>query len=379
MTDLMSFFQDRNEGTISLLKNLVEHESPSHDKAAVDGLGAFLRAHLEGLGAKVQVHPRQEVGDILLGTWNAEAAGAPLLILCHMDTVWPLGTLAEAVPWRRDEHKLYGPGVLDMKAGIAIALTALAGLQERGELPARPLRLLLTSDEEIGSHHSQELILQTAADCALCLVMEPAAENEGLKTSRKGGGSYTLKAKGRAAHAGHAPEEGVNATVELAHQILAIQALNQLRQGTSVSPTLIQGGTAGNVIPAEASVYIDVRFFLQAEADRVDAALRNLSPALLGSHLELEGRVHRYPMERTPQIAAAAEKAKALAGGLGMDLGEAAVGGVSDANLTAHAGFPTLDGLGGQGDGMHALHEHVLIRSLYRRAALLAALLTHWD
>jgi glutamate carboxypeptidase len=378
MTTWLDFFKARTESFIETLSLLVHYESPTQRKAHVDALGAFLAAQTAALGAEVQTFPRKAVGDIRLARWGAEQAGPPILILTHLDTVWEVGTLAESIPWRRDESCLYGAGVLDMKAGIAITLEALRGLQERAELPPRPILWLMTTDEETGSEHSRDLILELARGAGVCFVMEPAAENEGLKTSRKGIATYTLTAQGRAAHAGNAPEEGINAIVELAHQTLALNALNNLRKGTSVSVTLVKGGTAGNVIPSKAVCEVDVRFFYQEEMQRVDAAIRALQPVLLGAGLALRGGVNRPPMERTPQIVAAYEQAKGIAQGLGLPLGEAAVGGVSDANLTAGAGVPTLDGLGGQGDGMHALHEHVLIRSLPRRAALLSALLQQW-
>jgi len=378
MTTWLDFFKARTESLIETLRLLVHHESPTHRKAHVDALGEFLAAQTAALGAAVQTFPRAAVGDIRLARWGAEHEGPPILVLTHLDTVWEVGTLAEGIPWRRDESCLYGAGVLDMKAGIAITLEALRGLQERAELPPRPIFWLMTTDEETGSEHSRDLILELARGAGVCFVMEPAAENEGLKTSRKGIATYTLTVKGRAAHAGNAPEEGINAIVELAHQTLALNALNNLRKGTSVSVTLAKGGTAGNVIPPEAVCEVDVRFFYQEEMQRVDTAIRALQPVLLGAGLELRGGVNRPPMERTPQIVAAYEQAKGIARGLGLPLGEAAGGGVSDANLTAGAGVPTLDGLGGQGDGMHALHEHVLIRSLPRRAALLSALLQQW-
>lgn len=379
MTDLLSFFTDRTPVMLELLENLVRHESPSHDKGYVDQLGSYLHHHLEKLGAVIEVHPRAAVGDIRLAKWNTNAAGTPILILVHLDTVWPVGTLANTMPLKHEEGKLYGAGVLDMKAGIAIALEAIRGLQDRGEFPERPIWMLLTTDEETGSEHSQDLILETARECGLCLVMEPAAENEGLKTSRKGIAKYWVTALGLASHAGNAPEAGINAIVELAHQMLALHNLNRLRQGTSVSVTQVEGGSAGNVIPARASCFVDVRFFYAEEAERVDAAIKGLQTALFGSRLEIRGGVVRYPMQRDETMIKTVEQAQQIAQRLGIPLGEAAVGGGSDGNLTAAAGIPTLDGLGGYGNGMHALHEHVLVRSLARRAALVAAILRDWQ
>lgn len=378
MSELLEFFKSRTDSIIQQLETLVHYESPSEDKTLNDLLGEYCLHQFQKLGAQVQIFPRETVGDILLGKWNTEAQGKPLLILTHRDTVWAQGTVAHKIPFRRDEYKLYGAGVLDMKAGIAIAWEAIAGLQALNAFPNRPIWMLITSDEESGSTHSRELIVDLSRQAALCLVMEPSGENEGLKSARKGIARYWISAKGRASHAGAAPEEGINAILELAHQTIALQALNQLRQGTSVSVTQIQGGSANNVIPESASLYTDVRFFYREEAERVHAAITELEPALMGCELEIKGGIDRYPMERNEEMVRAVQQAQQIAADLGLSLGEATVGGVSDGNLTASAGVPTLDGLGGHGEGMHALHEHVLIRSLWRRAALVANLLKQW-
>jgi glutamate carboxypeptidase len=378
MSDLLEFFKARTEAIIAQTQTLVGYESPTPDKALNDLLGDYCRQQLEALGARVQVYPRHTVGDILWGVWNEDAPGRPLMILCHRDTVWPVGTLAK-MPWSRDEYKIYGPGALDMKASLAMAWEAIAGLQTLGQFPQRPIWMLITSDEETGSAESRHLILELGQQCALCLVMEPSAENEGLKSSRKGIGRYWVTATGRTSHAGSSPEEGINAIVELAHHTLAIQALNQLRQGTSVSVTQVQGGIAGNVIPDQASLYVDVRFFYQAEAERVHQAMLGLSPVLPGAALEVTGGIDRPPMERDALMVNTIQQAQHLASQLGFSLGESAVGGVSDGNLTASAGIPTLDGLGPLGTGAHALHEQVLIRTLARRTALLASLLRDWQ
>ena len=379
MSEFLSFFEERVDNIVDLVTELVGLESPSRDKRLVDILGVHMHTLLENLGAEVEIIPRPIAGDIRLAKWNADVAGPPILGLVHTDTVWPSGTLAGEVPLKIEDGRLHGPGALDMKGGIAIFLEAVRGLRHRGELPERPIWLLLTTDEELGSIDSAELIVETAKQCGLVLVLEPAAENEGIKTSRKGVAQYWLTARGVASHAGSEPEAGVNAIIEIAHQALAVQKLNNLRDGTSVSLTTIQGGTAGNVIPAEAEAYVDVRFFHPEEADRVDAAINSLEPATFGAGLEIRGGINRYPLERNEQMIATYQQAKSLAESIGLPLGEAAVGGGSDGNLTAAAGIPTIDGLGGQGDGMHALHEHILIRSLYRRAALVAMILRDWE
>lgn len=373
--DLLAYFNTRTESMVSLLERLVRYESPSRDKTLVDTLSLYLHDILIELGADVTLILRENVGDIRLAKWNTDKTGQPILLLAHLDTVWPAGTLETSMPLRRDESKLSGPGVLDMKAGVVIALEAIRGLRELNQLPHCPLWLLLTTDEETSSIHSRELIVELAKQCRLVLVMEPAADNGGLKTSRKGISEYTVKAQGVASHAGLAPEAGVNAVVELAHQTLKIHSLNNLRQGTSVSVTQVSGGITSNIIPPEASCCVDVRFFYKEEAERVDEAIKALTPVLPGSSLEITGGIGRLPMERTEQVVNLFQQVRQIAERLGFSLDEAAVGGVSDGNLTAGAGIPTLDGLGAQGAGAHAVHEHILIRSLPRKAALLAAIL----
>ncbi|MFP4321257.1 MAG: M20 family metallopeptidase [Anaerolineales bacterium] len=379
MQDLLTYFRARQDDLIAATERLVTYESFTADKPRVDALIAVLEADLQALGAHLTHHPREEVGDILLAEWQREAPGAPILMLAHVDTVWPPGTLADAVPLQRDDHKLHGPGTVDMKAGIVIAIEAVHALQVRDEMPARPIRLLLTTDEETGSLHSRDLIVQTAQDCCLSLVLEGSAEGESLKTSRKGNAKYWVTAQGKAAHAGLEPEAGVNAIIELAHQAIAVNALNDLRAGTSVTVSIFEGGGVANVVPARAELFADVRYFSQDEAERIDAAVRALEPATFGATLAVRGGIERPPMERTAQTVRAMAQAQRLAEGLGLPLGEAAVGGVSDGNYTAQAGIPTLDGLGASGAGAHALHEHILTRSLPRRAALVASILRDWD
>ncbi len=379
MDELLNDFHAQTERMIDQTIALAEFETFTTDKRAVDALVDFLAVDVSARGATVTRHPREEVGDILLAEWNADAPGAPILLLAHIDTVWPPGTLAEAVPIQRDDYKLHGPGTVDMKAGLVIALNAIEVLQTRNEMPARPIRLLMTTDEETGSEHSRALIEQTASDCALCLVLEGSAEQENLKTSRKGNAKYWVTAHGKASHAGIEPEAGVNAILELAHQAIAIHKLNNLREGTSVTVTMFEGGSAPNVVPAQARLFVDVRFFSLKEAARIDAAMQGLQPATFGATLSVEGGIERPPMERNAAAIQAIGQVQRIAQRLGLPLGESAVGGVSDGNFTAAAGIPTLDGLGASGAGAHALQEHILIRSLPRRAALVAALLRDWQ
>lgn len=378
MPTLSEHFGPQQQAMIELLTRLIRHESFSTDKPRVDALGAVIADEMAARGADVTVHPRSEVGDIVQGTWNAGAPGRPLLILTHIDTVWPAGTL-EHMPVRSDdEGRLYGPGAVDMKGGITIALHALQGLRDRGELPARPIHFLATSDEEIGSLHSRELIEQTAQGCALVLVMEPPKADGALKMWRKGVMSFRLVVEGRAAHAGNEPEKGINAIIEFAQQALEINSLNDLRNGTSVSVTTVQGGMATNVIPARVECMIDTRMFTIREMERVRDRLMALEPHMPGAKIQVEQRHGRPPMEYNTLAQETFARARDIAEAAGITIRADGAGGGSDGNYTAALGIPTIDGIGAEGDGLHAEHEHVLISSLPRRAALLAALLRDW-
>ncbi|MCS6870161.1 MAG: M20 family metallopeptidase [Anaerolineae bacterium] len=374
---LIDFYHARLSAIVNLVSDLANFETPTTDKAAVDALGAFVRQKVEALGAQVTVFPRQAVGDILLAKWNAQASGKPIVFFMHLDTVWQLGTLAQR-PVHVEGDRLIGPGTWDMKASIGVVLSVLAGLQERGAFPNRPIWALFTTDEETGSLHSWEIIEEVARQAGLCLVMEFAATNGGIKTWRKGIANYQVSVIGKASHAGNAPEKGVNAVVELAHQILRITELNRLDLGTSVSVTVIQGGTATNVIPERAVAQVDVRFKTQAEAERVHQALVSLTPVLNGARVEVTQRGQRPPMERDATMIRSYEQLKAIVAELGMELPEEGSGGGSDGNITAALGIPTLDGLGPLGEGAHAAHEQVLISSIPARAAMLDALLRQW-
>ena len=379
MSELLRWFEDRRQAMVDELSELVRLETPTRDKVAVDRCGDLLQSRLEALGASVQRIPQQEVGDMRLASWHADAPGPPILFLTHCDTVWPLGTLAARPPRIDDEGRFFGPGAIDMKGGIVIMLTALRGLVERNELPRRPVRVLVTSDEELGSRYSEALIMETAADCGLVLVMEPATKEGALKTWRKGVASYDLLAEGRASHAGNAPEQGINAIVELAQQICALNEMNDLQHGTSVSVTVVEGGITTNVIPPRATAQVDVRALtVRAQAD-VDAAILGLQARVPGARLQVTRHHRRDPMERNEQMIAAFGQARAIGAELGLTVREDGSGGGSDGNFTAAAGITTLDGLGPQGDGLHAEHEHVIINSLPQRAALVAGILRDWQ
>ena len=358
---------------IAHLMQLVEMESPSDHKPSLDRLAAVLADHASAAGARAEVLRRVDAGDFVRARWGSGDGG--VLLLCHMDTVWDLGTLAER-PVRVEDGRLYGPGAFDMKGGIVNALWALRALRELRLMPSRRVTLLITSDEEIGSDASRALIEAEARAHEVVFVLEPAhPPRASLKTWRKGVGGYRVTVTGRAAHAGAAHDEGINAIEELARHVLAIQALTDYAAGTTVNVGVIRGGTRSNVVPEQAWAEVDYRVMNMAEAARVDAFMRGLKPQRDGIKLEVTGGLNRPPMVRTPAIAALYARAEAVAAKLGFPLTETGTGGGSDGNFTAALGVPTLDGLGVVGDGGHALHEHVVLSSLPERAALLAGLI----
>ncbi len=379
MSDLLAYFASQKESMVNLLTDLVNYETPTLEKSHVDLLGTLLEGKFRGMGASsVTRMPQEKVGDFLLAKWNEDAPGQPIMFLIHIDTVWPLGTLAERPVTIDADGRLFGPGAVDMKGGIAIVLTALMGLVERGELPERPIWILMTTDEEVGSIHSIPVIEEVAKQCGLVLVMEPGTRDGAIKTWRKGMAAYQIHISGKAAHAGNAPEQGINALIELSQQALKINSLNDLRNGTSVSVTVASGGTTMNVIPAEAQMTVDTRFLTMREMERVRDAIRGLQPNLPGAQVRVETLHMRGPMEHNDQMKAAVAQVKAIGERYGVTVREDGSGGGSDGNITASMGITTLDGLGPQGDGLHAVHEHVVINSLPQRAALMAGLLKDW-
>ncbi len=375
---LLDFFREHNDEFVDLLKELVIRESPTPDKAAVDQLGEFIADQLNLSGAEVITYPREEVGDILYAAWNGGASGQPILLMAHMDTVWPVGTLQDMPLWQSGA-RLYGPGILDMKAGIALIIKTMGLLHLHGGLPRRPIWALFTSDEERGSIHCRELIEKIAANVGLALVFEPATQGEMVKTSRRGTARYTVHIEGRPAHSGEEPEKGLNAIHEAAYQILRLAEWDTPEEGTSVAVNLISGGTAVNIIAPHAEFTVDLRFTTQAEADRLIDLINDLTPVHYGIRLSVEGGVWRPPMERNELMVKTYDQLAKLAGQLGLPVGEELTGAGSDANFTAAMGIPTLDGLGARGEGMHAENEHIIITSLPRRAALLASVLQNWE
>lgn len=378
MLDLRARCADELPATLELLNDLAALESPSLDKAAVDACSAYVATRLRELGAEVAVVPQTTAGDHLTAFWIGADRSSQFLTLCHLDTVWPKGTLP-TMPLREEEGKLFGPGVYDMKAGTAILLTALRVLKEAGRLPRHPVRMLFTSDEEVGSVTSRALIEAEARLSGLAIVLEPALAGGQIKTFRKGVGDFTVVAHGRAAHAGGDHQKGVNAIEELAYHIPALQKLTDYESGTTINVGLIKGGSASNVVPERAEMEVDFRVSQMAEIDRVAAVVQGLKPVLAGARLEVSGGLNRPPLEHNAMMVKTFEQARRIAAGIGLSLEEGSTGGGSDGNFTAALGTPTLDGMGAVGDGAHAAHEHVIISSLADRAALLATILTRWE
>jgi glutamate carboxypeptidase len=373
--DRLRYFSQHQNQIINTIRELVEIESPSDNKPAVDGIAGFLAQKFEALGGQTKLHRSHDFGDSLQIEFVGNANRKAVLLLGHYDTVYPLGTLAN-MPCKVDNGRLHGPGVLDMKSGIALMLHAIEALQAwHGALP-RPVTVFLVSDEEVGSHSSRKITEALAKESAGVLVLEPAAGVRGaVKTARKGVGEYKLRVKGVAAHAGLDPGKGHSAILELARQIAGMAKMNNLRQGVSVNPGVIQGGTRSNVIAAEASALIDVRIKQSKQAAAINRKLRSLKAFDKRCKLEMTGNINRLPMERTAGVAALYKKAQQIASQVKWKLEEASVGGGSDGNFTAGMGIPTLDGLGGVGEGAHAVHEFIVISELPRRALLLAGMI----
>jgi len=375
LTDLLDYFSEREEEILDMVHQMVEVESPSLDKPAVDRMAALIAQMARDAGGRVAVLAQEERGDHVIARWGDGGPG--FLLLSHIDTVFAVGALAER-PWRVADGKAYGPGAFDTKAGAAITLAALKGLAHLGIHPQASVTVIFNSDEEIGTLTSRALIEQEAARARVVFVMEPAAAEGALKVWRKGTGWYTITALGRAAHAGGDHARGINAIEELAHQILRVQAMTDYKVGTTTSVDIVSGGTRTNVIPDRAQARVDIRVRTRDEGVRMDAALTALQPVLPGAQLLIEGGMNRPPMEENEVTRGPFRRAQEIAAELGMTLTSCGTGGASDGNFTAAMGVPTLDGLGAEGDGAHCEEEHIIISSLPRRAALMAALLSRW-
>jgi glutamate carboxypeptidase len=373
--ELLSYFRARQESLLADVRALVEHESPTRDADATSAIAASLKPRLEAIGAATTLHQTDQ-GAHLAGRFAFGSTGAkPILLLGHLDTVWPFGTLARQ-PFRLENGRAFGPGIFDMKSGVAVMLAALEGINRLGLRPLHPIRIFLSGDEESGSATSRDLITAEAADCAAVFVLEPSLPGGKAKTERKGIAAYEVIVRGIPAHAGLDPEKGVSAIEELARQILLLHALNDPAAGISVNVGVIRGGTLSNVKAAEARAEVDIRFRTMAQAGVLGRRLESLAPMAKGARLEVRGGINRPPLERTAAVISLFTRARSIASELGFQLDEGPSGGASDGNFTAAAGIPTLDGLGVEGDGAHAEHEHIVVADLPRRAALLTALIT---
>lgn len=373
MPALLDYANAHSDEILGTLSRMVEQESFSTDKEETDILGGYIRGRLELMGALVQAVPQSTVGDHLIADFGQ--GDSQTLILCHMDTVWPKGTIVER-PFRVEKGLAYGPGILDMKAGIAITLHALEAIQAMRLQPKQRVRILLNSDEEVGSTTSRQIIEEEAKKSTHVFCLEPGAGTRGsLKTSRKGVGMFQVKCTGRAAHAGNEPEKGISAVEEMAHQILKLHSLTDFIRGTTVNVGVVNGGTVRNQIAPLAEALVDLRVASLAEADRVEQHILGLEPVLSGAQVEVTGGLNRPPMERTENTAMLVEMVRRHADPLGIELTEEQVGGGSDAQFAAVVGTPVLDGLGGVGEGPHAEHEYIIVAELPRRVALLASVL----
>jgi glutamate carboxypeptidase len=376
----------RQAETLAWLRELVECESPSGDKAAVDRVMQLAAAQCNAIGGRVRIHRQKGFGDLLearfapskkaLRSRKKSQVNKPLMLLGHLDTVWPIGTLAK-MPFRTKGGRVYGPGALDMKGGGVMALQALAIVQENDAL-SRPVVLLLNSDEEVGSPVSRPVTEAIARECEAVFVLEPGQGLQGAyKTSRKGTGDFTVRVRGVASHAGVDFKSGQSAVLELARQIENIAGFTDIERGITVNPGVIGGGTLSNVVAADAWAHVDFRFERTADAKRIERKFHQLRPINKKCAVEIAGGVNRPPMERTKGAVALFAQAATLAKGLGFELTEATTGGGSDGNFTSAIGIPTLDGMGVVGEGAHASNESFLIEHLAPRTALLAAMIAN--
>ncbi|MGB6941847.1 MAG: M20 family metallopeptidase [Bryobacteraceae bacterium] len=378
MHPFLAFAEAKQPAIVALIRELARCESPSDQPQAVNRFVNLLAGRLDG-AVNVKTLPGGRFGPHLRCEFKlpgAKAGAGKILVLAHSDTVWPLGTLAH-MPLREEQGRLWGPGVLDMKSGIAFFIFAIHTLRML-EIPVRRNILFqMNSDEEVGSQTSRQFTEEAARQSAVALLVEPGTGLKGkLKTARKGVGGYTVTVKGKASHAGIDYEAGASAVVELARQIPKIAAFTNLKQGITVNPGVIAGGTRTNVVAAEAHVEVDIRIAKAKDAGALDKKFRSLRPIDKRCSIQVEGGLNRPPMERTAAIRSLFQAARACAKELGVTLEESATGGGSDGNFTAALGVPTLDGLGGVGEGAHAANESILLNRIVDRTALLALLLS---
>jgi glutamate carboxypeptidase len=375
MDPFLNHARQHEPRTVSLIREFVNCESPSDSREAVDRFVDLTADRLAGI-ARIRTFSGDRFGRHLRCEFQlpGRKKDGQILVLGHSDTVWPLGTLKQ-MPYREADGRIWGPGVLDMKAGVAFFIAAMWALRDLDTPVSKKIVLLLNSDEEVGSESSRSFTEEEAAHCEAVLVLEPGTGLEGkLKTARKGVGDYTVAVHGRAAHAGLDFTKGANAVVELARQLDKVAGFTNLDRGVTASPGVISGGTRSNVVPAEARAEVDVRVLRMKDASALDRKFRSLKPVDKRCKVEVSGALNRPPMERSPAGVRLFRLAQKLSAELGINLEESTSGGGSDGNFTAALGVPTLDGLGAVGEGAHAAHESILIDRIAGRTALLAKL-----
>src|SRR3989454_2478256 len=375
---LRDHFSRRQKEILALTRSLVEAESPSGDEVGSNKVVSLLAASARSIGAVTSIDriASESYGcHLRLHAFNsAGPKSPPLVILGHTDTVHLRGSLASR-PWRVEGSRIYGPGIFDMKANCALALEALRACEAADRKPQRPITVLLTCDEESGSPAGRGLVEAEARRAHAALVLEPSASDGRVKTARKGTGMFTIEVRGRAAHAGLDPEKGVSAVLELARQTVRLHAMNDAVKGTTVTVSVVHGGTQSNVVPADARAEIDLRFASSEAGQWLQKEILNLKPFDDRAQVIVTGGINRPPLERTEKVLQLYARAREIASLLDFDLGEASVGGASDGNFVGALGVPVLDGLGIEGDGAHAAHEHILTDNLPLRGALLAGLI----
>lgn len=371
---LLAYCQSDQDAMLGCLRRAVEIESPSHNQKAINKMAKYFAREFTRRGGQIQMLNHPQAGSALVGEFWGHSRGAkPILLLGHLDTVWEIGTLAQ-MPFRVHKGRAYGPGIYDMKSGIICGLWAIQALRALEIAPRGPVRFFLNADEEMSSLAYRKELLAEARRARAILVLEPAAPHGALKTARKGVGEFRVTVTGRSAHAGINPSAGVNAISELAWQVIQIEKLARPKRGLTLSVDVIHGGTRANVIPQFAQALVDVRVSCVSDRKSVEDDMHSLTPANSHAKIKITGGVNRPPLERKMAIGLF-RQARELGLQMGFYLKEAATGGGSDGNFTAALGIPTLDGLGGTGDGAHARHEHVMVNELPQRAALIAALL----
>lgn len=374
LNDVLHWLTLRQREIVEQVREMVVRESPTHDKQPCDTLCGYLAEQFQALGGRVKVHRQAKTGNHLQVDFAGPRGHKPVLLLGHYDTVYDLGTLA-TMPWREHKGRLHGPGVFDMKSGIAQIIFALHALRDVKGGFSRPVSVWLVSDEEEGSDSSRAITEKLAAKCEAVLVCEPAGPGGALKTARKGVGAFVIKVTGQASHAGLDFEKGQSAILELSHQIQAVSRLTDLKRGITLNVGVIRGGTRTNVVAAEAVAELDLRIARESDGPVMEREVKALRPVNRKCQLHIEGGVNRPPLERTKQVVALFHTAQKIGRELGFYFDEVAVGGGSDGNFTAGIGVPTLDGLGAVGEGAHAPHESVVAAELPRRAALLAGMI----